>query len=175
MLVEVYENKVNEQNGGATDPETSAENTKTRMAKSDRSRKVIWASGAVFRPIAARRSEIIDGDDVREPEYAESKEVFQPSRRNRRRQRHEQGGVGGASKTSRLTGTTAVDIILNTRILFHVSMFVWRDGLCVPTCVYSKKWVTIAVPPPLQRDYLWQPSSQMRTIAFPVKISYQWR
>ena len=126
MLVEVYENKVNEQNGGATDPETSAENTKTRMAKSDRSRKVIWASGAVFRPIAARRSDIIDGDDVREPEYAESKEVFQPSRPNRRRQRHEQGGVGGASKTSRPIGTTAVDIIPNKRILFHVSVPVWR-------------------------------------------------
>jgi hypothetical protein len=57
--------------GRATDDETSTENTETRIAKSNLSRKVMRVSGAVFWPIAARKSDMIDGDDVREPEYAE--------------------------------------------------------------------------------------------------------
>lgn len=35
---------------------------------------------------------------------------------------HAQGGVGGASRTSKVMGTTAVDMIPKKRILFHVSM-----------------------------------------------------
>jgi hypothetical protein len=37
------------------------------------------ASGAVFWPIAARKSDRIDGDDVREPECAGREVVFQPT------------------------------------------------------------------------------------------------
>jgi hypothetical protein len=53
------------------------------------------ASGAVFWPIAARKSDRIDGDDVREPEC--------------------EGGVGGASRTRKVMGMTAVEMMANTR------------------------------------------------------------
>jgi len=51
-----------------TDAATNEENTETRMAKSNRSRNVIYASGGQLSPTAARRSEMMDGDGMREPE-----------------------------------------------------------------------------------------------------------
>lgn len=51
-----------------TDAARSAENTETRMAKSIRSRTVIYVPGGHFNPAAARTSETIDGDGMREPE-----------------------------------------------------------------------------------------------------------
>ncbi len=51
-----------------TDDATNEEKTVTRMTKSDRSRNVIYASGGQLSPTAARRSEMIDGDGIREPE-----------------------------------------------------------------------------------------------------------
>jgi hypothetical protein len=51
-----------------TDAARSAENTETRMAKSTRSRTVIYVPGGHFNPAAARTSETIDGDGMREPE-----------------------------------------------------------------------------------------------------------
>jgi hypothetical protein len=61
-------------------------------------------------------SEAIDGDGMREPEYAERKRVSA----------HErlisgdgslQGGVGGASGMRKSMGATTVDMMANTRIL----------------------------------------------------------
>lgn len=43
----------------------------TRIAKSHLSRRVMYDSGVVFKPIEARRSDVIEGDDWSEPEYAE--------------------------------------------------------------------------------------------------------
>jgi len=126
MLVEGCEKKADEEKGRATDDARSAENTETRIAKSDLSRGVMYASGADFWPIAARKSDMIDGDDVREPEYAEEEDVFQSTRLIKRRQWHAQGGVGGASRTSKVMGTTAGDRMAKTRILFHVSMLASR-------------------------------------------------
>jgi len=80
---------------------TSDENTQTRMAKSNRSRNVIYDSGGHLNPTVARMSEAMDGDGIREPEY--------------------EGGVGGASEIRRSTGTTAVDMMANTRIDLRVS------------------------------------------------------
>jgi hypothetical protein len=51
-----------------TDDATNDENTVTRMAKSNRSRDVIYASGGQLSPTVARRSETMDGDGMREPE-----------------------------------------------------------------------------------------------------------
>lgn len=47
-----------------TDAATNDENTVTRMAKSKRSRNVIYDSGGQLRPTAARRSEMMDGDGI---------------------------------------------------------------------------------------------------------------
>ena len=104
--------------GRVTDAATSTENSVTRIAKSNLSCRVMYASGVVFWPIIARKSDMIDGDDWREPEYAESDNVFQHTILIRRRQRHAQGGVGGASRTSQVAGTTAVDMMPKRRILF---------------------------------------------------------
>jgi hypothetical protein len=54
-----------------TDAATSDENTQTRMAKSNRSRNVIYDSGGHLNPTVARMSEAMDGYGIREPEYAE--------------------------------------------------------------------------------------------------------
>ena len=51
-----------------TDDATFDANTITRMAKSNRSRNVIYASGGQLSPTAARRSEMMDGEGSREPE-----------------------------------------------------------------------------------------------------------
>jgi hypothetical protein len=51
-----------------TDAATNDENTETRMAKSNRSRNVIYVSGGQLSPTAARKSETMDGDGMREPE-----------------------------------------------------------------------------------------------------------
>jgi hypothetical protein len=120
MLEEGCEKKSDEKKkkGRATDAATSTENSVTRIAKSDLSRRVMYASGVVFWPIIARKSDMIDGEDWREPEYAESDNVFQPAILIRRRQRHAQGGVGGASRTSQVAGTTTVDMMPKRRILF---------------------------------------------------------
>lgn len=53
-----------------TDAATNVENTETRMMKSDRSRHVMYASGGQLSPAAARTSETMDGDGMREPEKA---------------------------------------------------------------------------------------------------------
>jgi len=58
-----------------TDAARSEEKTETRMAKSNRSRNAICDSGGHFNPTAARMSEVIDGEGMREPEYAERKWV----------------------------------------------------------------------------------------------------
>lgn len=67
-----------------TDPARSEEKTETRMAKSNRSRDDIYDSGGHLNPTAARKSEVIDGEGMREPEYAERKWAlvtkFGPSR-----------------------------------------------------------------------------------------------
>jgi hypothetical protein len=51
------------------------ENTATRMPKSARSRNVIYASEGQSSPTAARISEMMDGEGMREPEYAERKQL----------------------------------------------------------------------------------------------------
>jgi len=58
-----------------TDAARSDENTPTRMAKSNRSRDVIYESGGHLSPTVARMSEAMDGDGIREPEYAERTRV----------------------------------------------------------------------------------------------------
>ena len=65
-----------EKKGRATDAATRTENSVTRIAKSNLSCRVMYASGVVFWPIIARKSDMIDGDDWREPEYAVSDNVF---------------------------------------------------------------------------------------------------
>lgn len=53
-----------------TDAATNVENTETRMTKSNRSRNVIYVSGGQRSPTAARASETMEGDGMREPEKA---------------------------------------------------------------------------------------------------------
>jgi hypothetical protein len=69
------------------------------------------------------------------------------------------GGVGGASEMKKSMGTTAVDMMANTRILevaYHVdiSTEVSRLNEHVPTCGYLRTWVTAADPTHLQSDSL---------------------
>ena len=54
-----------------TDAARSDENTETRITKSNRSRNVINDSGGHLSPTVARISEAMDGEGMREPEYAE--------------------------------------------------------------------------------------------------------
>jgi hypothetical protein len=54
-----------------TDAARSDENTETRITKSNRSRNVIYDSGGHLSPTVARISEAMDGEGMREPEYAE--------------------------------------------------------------------------------------------------------
>jgi hypothetical protein len=75
--------------------ETSIPKITVTMAKSARSRLVICASGAVFAPTIARKSEVSEGEAL-EPENV--------------------GGVGGAEPMRNTAGTTAVDMIPITRI-----------------------------------------------------------
>lgn len=56
-----------------TNAASSDENTETRIAKSKRSRDVIYDSGGHSSPTRARISEMMDGEGMREPEYAEKK------------------------------------------------------------------------------------------------------
>jgi hypothetical protein len=58
-----------------TDAARSDENTEMRMAKSNRSRNVINESGGHLSPTAALMSVTMDGDGMREPEYAETSMV----------------------------------------------------------------------------------------------------
>lgn len=78
--------KKDERKGRATDAATSAENTAIRIAKSHLSRSVMNASGVDFLPIAALKSDMIDGDDWREPENAGRGEIYQRTIHIRRRQ-----------------------------------------------------------------------------------------
>jgi len=54
-----------------TDAARSDANTETRITKSNRSRNVIYDSGGHLSPTVARISEAMDGEGIREPEYAE--------------------------------------------------------------------------------------------------------
>jgi hypothetical protein len=83
--------------------------------KSNRSRNVIYASGGQLSPAAARASETIDGDGMREPEKAEiSQLLVHGTAWEGDESLH--GGVGGASVIRRPKGTTAVDMVASARI-----------------------------------------------------------
>jgi hypothetical protein len=95
----------------------------------------MYDSGVVFWPIAARKSERIEGDDWREPEY--------------------DGGVGGASRTSRAMGTTAVDMIPKRKIPLRVSVNS-GDNSCPtpPPTGFAIEMIIVAVVRPLRSNHL---------------------
>jgi hypothetical protein len=114
---------------------TSAENTETRIAKSNLSREVMCVSGVDFWPIAACKRDRIDGDDVREPEY--------------------EGGVGGASRTSKVIGTTAVDMMPKARIDVRVFEKL-GDKSCPnpPPIGFAIDMIIVAVVRPFKSNHL---------------------